>query len=87
MTLGECETRTLKTGARLVLRPATLEKDETDLERGVASLHRDEDLWWRGFWANQWHFAATEGDLRELLAEDLEAGRVPIGAPAAASEF
>ena len=75
LTLGKCEVRTLLTGSRLVMRPATPGEDESDhLRRAVASLHDDEDLW-RGFWGGQWHFSDTETGLRELLAEDLEAGR------------
>ena len=71
------------------MRPETPGEDESDLlRRGVASLHHDQtDRWWRGHWNRQWHFAATEGDLRELLAEDLEAGRVSLNPRASAGEF
>ena len=80
LTLGECEVRTLLTGSRLVMRPATDEENASDhLRRAVAHLHDDEDLW-RGFWGGQWHFSDTETGLREMLADDLQAGRVPIGA-------
>lgn len=59
------------------MRPATPGEDESNQQRGIASLHYDSvDYWWRGHWNRGWHFAATEGDLRELLASDLEAGRV-----------
>ena len=88
VTLAECETRILTTGARLVLRPATPGEGESDLQRGVASLHYDAaDYWWRGHWNRTWHFAASEGDLRELLAADLEAGRVSLNPRAVAREF
>ena len=88
LTLGECETVILSTGARLVMRPATPGEDETNVQRrGVASLHHDAvDLWWRGLWNGQWHFADTEADLREMLAEDLETGRVALNPRATAGE-
>ena len=68
------------------MRPATPGEDETNLQRrGIASLHWDaEDYWWRGLWAGQWHFSDSEASLREMLAEDLEAGRVPLNPRAAA---
>lgn len=67
------------------MRPVMPDEDKTNLQRrGLASLHYDPlDYWWRGLWGGQWHFAATEGDLRELLAEDLEAGRVSLNPRAA----
>ena len=77
-TLAECETRTLVTGAVAVLRPVTPDVPaRTDHDRLIASIHHDSDGWVRGYWNRQWHFDASEADVLQLLADDLQAGRVP----------
>ena len=50
----------------------------TDHDRLIASIHHDSDGWVRGFWANTWHFKASEADVLQLLADDRQEGRVPI---------
>ena len=72
--LSECETHILANGVRLVTHRAAPESEEVR----IASLRRDEDHWWRGFWNREWHFADSESVLRELLDEDLRAGRVEL---------
>ena len=78
-SLSECETRTLQTGAVAVLRPVTPDMPaRTDHDRLIASIHHDSDGWVRGYWNRQWHFDASEADVLQLLADDLQAGRIPI---------
>ena len=69
----------LANGVRIVSHPVTPEREARfDAMRRVATIHSDDEGWVRGFWANEWHFAASKADVLQLLADDLREGRIPI---------
>ena len=77
--LDAYETAHLGNGTRLVSHPVTPElKASFDVMRRIASYRYDGDGWWRGFWAGRWHFAASEADIRQMLATALREGHIQL---------
>ena len=75
-SLAECRVETLQNGTRLV---TTRRPGPDGSVKRLASLRYDSvDHWWRGYWSGAWHFGGLESDLRELLDDDLKAGRVTV---------
>lgn len=75
-SFAECWVETLQDDTLLVMTP---EPGPNGHPVRLASLRFDAgDYWWRGYWSGQWHFGALESDLREMLDNDLKAGRVTV---------